>query len=335
MRYTAHAYMNIVIHLLTYIRQRRVFFFITTLIVLVIAGFVLQLFTTKKTITRVKVPTFLPQQAATNVIFEGDIPFPTPTFPLYTVDGHLTLDTQFTKIADHLNLVVAPYSSNLYLSTDKTKTLTRETIQGFIYFSNSANSIKDATQSVDKNSATQLGKDFIKLMGFSSDDFSLDETHVQYLVSHNGELEEAATGPSINLRFIRTIHSFPLTIGASTITYIDLFISSSGVFKARFPALILSLHEQNSLPHLTTDQVKQQIKAGKYKLLGTPLDPKTGSPVLSSFSSFILHMQNFEYRLDERSNILIPFVHLIGTGIPNTSMGEVPVEIVTPAIPTQ
>jgi hypothetical protein len=253
---------------------------------------------------------------------------------LYESKSHIDLETQFKSLISKLHLNATPNYPNIYYSTDKQSSLSLEPIQGYAYYFNNDNVATDSTQ-VDKNTAIQVGFDFLNKLGFSASDFTLNPNSVQHYSSRNGELETNALGPIIGLNFTRTLASLPVTIGGSTLDSVEFYISSAGVFKARFPALAFSYSQVSSAPHVSVEQLKQNIALGEYKIMGTPIETKTQLPVFGAFSSVVLRVKSFEYRVDEQQNLIIPFIHFIGTGIPVGSQNSADLELITPIVATQ
>lgn len=321
--------------LLAYLQKRkwRVFFLFGGLCVVI--GTLFQLLTPKQRIIKVPSPSFLNQESQVRTVLEGDVSFPSPQFSLYTADSHTTLQAFFQQIATHLHLSPSSYSTSVYYDANKSSSLSYESTQGYIYYSNSKVSSQSIEPNLDEGKARGLGEEFLTSLGLQSTDFIIDQTSIKHYISNQGELETSDTGPTVELHFTRILNALPVTTGGSTLNYIEVFVNSAGVFKARFPTLIFSLTQQNSVPHLSLDQIKQNIEAGTYKILGTPIDTQTNGPVFGSFTSFVLHLKSFEYRLDEQSGVFIPFAHFEGSGTPTSTPRAARLELITPAISTQ
>jgi len=252
--------------------------------------------------------------------------------PVYRVGNHVPSNQLLQVIAAQLHLEQSAFSPSVYQNTENTITISQTQGTTFVSYDNTLNTPSTNGEIVSLEDAKLASASFMKAIGYNTTDVEQVDSETKYLVVSGNDLEDTspATSTSIKVVYRRSFDGIPVKVETDARSMISIYVSKKGVYKAILPSLFFETQKAQTLQLLSFDQIVQQVENGQYTILGLLDIPpsKTGKVTLKQIE---LVNKESQYRLDEKQQVLLPYVQFTGTALLSDST-TIPITLITPAV---
>lgn len=249
--------------------------------------------------------------------------------------GELTNSQEMTsKLIGLYGLAQSPLVENIFISDDNLRYL-RKNEDGSIAFYNTIPKYLD--QVPQKENAKRNIAEFLQQINpYSTSDANYLSQDIQRVSFSEGESLVSDKGNAYYYEEIQKLNDIDLFLSTQSYKPYQVWTNLSGeIIRANFYPTTKEFVKISSRPSLSWEEIENNLLLGKGSfILINATDPFSIPASETNLISSILSRANLEYRINEKSGLIYPYIRFYGQSV-NEDGDIYNIEIILPAIHTQ
>lgn len=242
-----------------------------------------------------------------------------------------TLKDMANAISQQLGLNQSKFSDAVWISQDGKKSLSVDTFNNLIQYSEEASAIRGKGTKPTLNESTTRALEFLNSIGIGSNVSALPR-QVYYLAGEELKEIKPQDAEVLEMQFEQKLEGFPLSVDIYTFSDITIFTSSENqVIKAIFPPKLAPKNKLKELNTITFTQAVAFVENNKGQII--EIKTREGRSVKAiALADLNLKSATLEYRLYQKENKFYPYYRFEGEGLIKETSEVAFVTIILPAI---